>query len=349
MAQQTPVAADTTPAADADGLATTAAHEVTTAPVTPIIAPPTNPTTTAGRVPETYAQLASSFCAFLAVSLHQVLYLRSVYPPTTFLSVRQYNHAVKQSRHPRVCSWINDACSSVEVELLKCTLTAVSFVIVSARTNRPLERYTFDMSQIPRVSPADIHTPFASAVVANDSNKDIPQQAAAYSNSTTASPLSSADMEAQFRAVLARLASACARLTPLPQHEEYQPSLFITVRADADAPAGVTREEQVWIPAEPDELPSVHLKDVNSDFPRRDSFANVSARGQSNDHESLTTGPSTTGVDASNSPRTTASRSRAQTVPVRRVDAGEMKLEVWVEEALEKFEILDRLRSECPP
>lgn len=313
-----------------------ATHRPTSA-ATPAGVTLNSPNTAPNRVPDTYARMTASFCSFLAVSMHQILYLRNVYPPSTFLPVRQYNHPVKQSRHPRVCSWINDACTSVEAELLKCTLTGVSFIIVSARTNRPLERYTFDMSQMPRVAPSDIHTPFATSVSSND---DLGK-----SQEST----STVDMEAQFRAVLARLASACARLTPLPQHEEYRFSLFITVRADADAPAGLTREEQMWIPAEPDSLATVPIEDVNSDFPERNSFGtNGSAKGPDVRNELYSTSPKPSNKYINNS-KPAASHLRAQTVPVRRVDAGAMKLEVWVEEAFGKFDILDRLHAESPP
>ncbi|EEP75530.1 predicted protein [Uncinocarpus reesii 1704] len=315
--------ADTAPpAADATSLPTTVARAEASA-----IVPPSSPTTMSSGVPDTYARLVSSFSSFLAVSMHQILYLRSVYPPVTFLPVREYNHPVKQSRHPRVCSWVSDACASVEVELLKSTLSAVSFVIVSARTNRPLERFTFDVSRMPRVSTNDIHTPFASTLATKQA-ANVSTSVAAFEASTSA-----VDMEAQFRAVLARLASACARLTPLPQHEEYRLSLFITVRPEAHAPAGVTKEEQVWIPTEPDSLASVPIEDVNGDFPERNP-GNGAAEAPNNTSNNNPANPKM------------ASQLRAQTVPVRRVDAGEMKLEVWVEEAFGKFDILDRLNSE---
>ncbi|KAI5288596.1 hypothetical protein KEM52_001098 [Ascosphaera acerosa] len=42
------------------------------------------------------------------------------------------------------------------------------------------------------------------------------------------------------------------------------------------------------------------------------------------------------------------SRVQTKTVPVRTVDAGEIKLEVWVEEAKNKFEELDRIFAEHP-
>ncbi|ODH45491.1 hypothetical protein GX48_08432 [Paracoccidioides brasiliensis] len=107
------------------------------------------------QLPDTYAALTASIASFLAVSIHQILYLRAIYPQSTFLPVRHFNRPVRQSRHPRVCTWITDACAAVEAQLLKCTIAAVSIVILSSSNNQPLERYTFDMTQIPEVPPGD--------------------------------------------------------------------------------------------------------------------------------------------------------------------------------------------------
>ncbi|EER24515.1 HORMA domain containing protein [Coccidioides posadasii C735 delta SOWgp] len=346
-----PAAATDTPspATDATHFPTTAAPAANPGsgpPAKPLL-PPSSPTTTENRVPDTYARLASSFSSFLAVSMHQILFLRSVYPPATFLPVRQYNHPVKQSRHPGVCSWINDACSFVEAALIKSSISAASFVIVSERTNRPLERYTFDFSQIPQVESTDIHTLFASAVAAKTGNIekfDIFQKSANAAQSIPKSVPSTAtvDTEAQFRGVLARLASACARLTPLPQHEEYRPALFVILRPNAEPPAGITAEEQWWIPTEPNGLSTVPTESVNGDFPERKSFGNSNSKGlNENNKRPCPNSPKT----PSNGTPNNCKRSRAQTVPVRRVDAGEMQLEVWAEEAYGKFEILDRLNT----
>ncbi|EFW18361.1 RevA protein [Coccidioides posadasii str. Silveira] len=316
-----PAAATDTPspATDATHFPTTAAPAANPGsgpPAKPLL-PPSSPTTTENRVPDTYARLASSFSSFLA------------------------------SRHPGVCSWINDACSFVEAALIKSSISAASFVIVSERTNRPLERYTFDFSQIPQVESTDIHTPFASAVAAKTGNIekfDIFQKSANAAQSIPKSVPSTAtvDTEAQFRGVLARLASACARLTPLPQHEEYRPALFVILRPNAEPPAGITAEEQWWIPTEPNGLSTVPTESVNGDFPERKSFGNSNSKGlNENNKRPCPNSPKT----PSNGTPNNCKRSRAQTVPVRRVDAGEMQLEVWAEEAYGKFEILDRLNT----
>ncbi|CAI7608885.1 unnamed protein product [Penicillium palitans] len=243
-------------------------------------------------LPTNQSALAASFTNFLTVSVHQILFLRSVYPRATFLPVRAYNYPVRQSRHPKVCDYINDASIAVGTEILKGTITAVSIIISSLRTNQPLERYAFDLSGFPR-APVSDRGPAPTSV----------------------------DLEAQFRACLARLASACARLTPLPRDDEFSFTVCIEVREDALPPAGTTKEEQTWIVAEPGK---VHLRSCTAPF----SVSKVR-----------------NGEPQQAPPK--VSNGRAKTVPVRRVEAGELRLELWVEEARQKFN--EPVDSEQPP
>lgn len=68
---------------------------------------------------DTYHAVVLAFSDFLTVAIHTILYERDIYPRTSFLSARKYNLPVKQSRHPKVCQWIQDAVAAVEVEMLK--------------------------------------------------------------------------------------------------------------------------------------------------------------------------------------------------------------------------------------
>ncbi|KAL1972837.1 hypothetical protein VTN31DRAFT_6379 [Thermomyces dupontii] len=231
--------------------------------------------------PTTLAALAASFTSFLTVAIHQILYLRSVYPRATFLPVRAYNYPTRQSRHPKVCEYINDVAAAVETEIRKGTVATVSVIILSLRTNQPMERYAFDLSRFPRVaSEQDLHTPFEERQEGQGEEQ----------------PKPSADMVAQFRACLVRLASACARLSPLPKNQdgddEFGFTVCIELRDEAPPPVGSSQEEQAWIAAE-----------------------------------------------SSNSSTAEGASGRAKTVPVRRVEAGEMRLEMWVEEARQKFDV----------
>lgn len=276
------------------------------------------PVTAPKSMPNNQSALAASFTNFLTVSIHQILFLRSVYPRATFLPVRAYNYPVRQSRHPKVCDYINDASIAVGTEILKGTITAVSIIISSLRTNQPLERYAFDLSGFPRVAAGEINTTF------EERKEDSSKPGVPLSERGSAAP--TVDLEAQFRACLARLASACARLTPLPRDDEFSFTVCIEVREDALPPAGTTTEEQTWIVAEPDK---VHLRSCTAPY----SVSKL-RNGEPQQQQPQQPPPK-------------VSNGRAKTVPVRRVEAGELRLELWVEEARQKFN--EPPDSEHPP
>jgi mitotic spindle assembly checkpoint protein MAD2B len=68
---------------------------------------------------DTYYAVVLAFKDFLTVAVHTILYERDIYPQTSFLKARKYNYPVRQSRHPKVCKWIQDAVAAVEAEMLK--------------------------------------------------------------------------------------------------------------------------------------------------------------------------------------------------------------------------------------
>jgi mitotic spindle assembly checkpoint protein MAD2B len=245
----------------------------------------------------TYADLAASFTIFFRVFLHQVLFLRLVYPRTTFLPVRVYNYPVQQSRHPKVCEYINDVAVAVEKEILKGIVAAVTVIIFSIQTNQPMERYVLNLSEFPKVPVEETQTVFEGR-----------EKQTIGSNSAMPSPV---DLDAQFRASLARLASSCERLTPLSKNDEFGFTVCIEVREDAQAPVGITKDEQAWIVAEP--------RLVNQ---------------QSSSLSSLVSDIR----DKSQKPQEQDPDKKVKTVPIRRVEAGELRLELWVEESRQKLD-----------
>ncbi|KAI9665465.1 MAG: hypothetical protein M1831_001607 [Alyxoria varia] len=60
--------------------------------------------------PTTLLQTLSSH---LTISIHTILHARRVYPSTSFLKARAFDFPVAQSRHPKVCQWVNDAVGEV--------------------------------------------------------------------------------------------------------------------------------------------------------------------------------------------------------------------------------------------
>ena len=77
------------------------------------------PSTLNPPVIDTYQAVVGEFSEFLTVAVHTILYERNIYPRASFISARKYNYPVRQSRHPKVCQWIQDAVAAVEAELVK--------------------------------------------------------------------------------------------------------------------------------------------------------------------------------------------------------------------------------------
>ncbi|KAK5165351.1 DNA-binding protein [Cryomyces antarcticus] len=179
----------------------------------------------------TYASLISTFTDFLTVAIHTILYERAIYPQTSFLSARKYNYPVRQSRHPKVCQWINDAVSAVEAELLTCSVDRVAIVIYAPESlgNKPLERFMFDVSRFPVVPAGEATTPFertpGNVVV---------------------------DLEEQFRATMSKLSVCGTSLKPLPANCTF--TVAIELKDDEpdkgrlNAPIG---HPQPWVPVQP--------------------------------------------------------------------------------------------------
>ena len=90
--------------------------------------------------------------SFLLISFHSLLYGRCLYPRSTFLTTRSLNLAVHQSRHPRVCSWVKDAVSSICSQLAKGLVHKVVFVVFCCPKDQQatvVERWVFDLESFP--------------------------------------------------------------------------------------------------------------------------------------------------------------------------------------------------------
>lgn len=79
------------------------------------------------------------------VYLHTLLYLRQVYPASTFTRRRAHGVPVFQSRHPQVREYIAEIVQLLSKELAKGNLRRLTTVIKSAETGLPVERYILDL------------------------------------------------------------------------------------------------------------------------------------------------------------------------------------------------------------
>lgn len=176
----------------------------------------------------TFRSLITAFTDFLTVAIHTILYERAIYPPTSFLSARKYNFAVRQNRHFKVCEWVNDAVNAVETELLKGAVERVAVVMYS-KQNKPLERFVFDVARFPTVPAAELDVPLQRL------NSDGPKVPI----------LPAIDMEEQFRATMSRITNCSTALQPLPKGCTF--TVAIELKRNGEAPIG---HPQPWVPAQ---------------------------------------------------------------------------------------------------
>ena len=187
----------------------------------------------------------TAFTDFLTVAIHTILYERAIYPQTSFLSARKYNFAVRQSRHPKVCEWINDAVTAVETELLKGAVERVAIVIYM-KDNKPTERFVFDVSRFPAVPATDLDTPLERSAANGEKVPILP----------------TVDMQEQFRATMGKLATYGSNLRPLPEGCTF--TVAIELKKDGQPPIG---HPQPWMPVQP--MGQGHANDHKSAVPLR--------------------------------------------------------------------------------
>lgn len=232
----------------------------------------------------TQRALLDTFCSFLTVATHHLLFLRRIYPPVSFVSTRAYNFPVRQNRHPEVCTWINDAIAAIRDQLERNTVKNVAVCIFECDNNEVLERWTFDLHSLPTVEKRDRDVPFDSIDDAELRKK-----------------VNVTDLEAAFRGALSRLSTVSGKMRTLPDGEgapECSFTMTIEVKDGADAPVGrLSKEERKWIVSEPDPFEDESQPSHESNDGRH------------------------------------RSKGAGGTIPVRRLEAGELRMELFVEES----------------
>lgn len=207
--------------------------------------------------------LLSSFTSFLTVSIHTILYYRSIYPRHTFLSTKAYNLPVHQSRHPKVCSWIQDAVDAVAAQIAKGNVSRVA-VVIHAPLSPPklstasssaaasqlvpgsvLERWMFDVSLLPSwPGGAEAMKNFRSEgdgrreeegeePHADESGEDN----AGDGDVAEGGAINWTDVDEQLRGAVRRLAYAGEKMDTLPEACTF--TVAVELRGEAQAPIGV--------------------------------------------------------------------------------------------------------------
>ncbi|SPJ71568.1 probable protein MUS-26, involved in DNA repair [Fusarium torulosum] len=181
------------------------------------------------------SHLLSSFTTFLTLTLHTLLYHRALYPPTTFLTARALNLPIHQSRHPGLCTWINDAVSAVAAQLRKGAVRRIAVVMHAAKTFDVLERWVFDVETFPTGWGDREEATYNPAVVEGAEEED---------------GVNWTDVNEAFRGALRRVAHAAEMMPALPEGSTF--TLAVELRDEASAPIG---HPQHWIPSPPNLQP----------------------------------------------------------------------------------------------
>ncbi|KAI0972614.1 HORMA domain-containing protein [Xylaria arbuscula] len=285
-------------------------------------APNTSPPPTADQSITTpqATRLLTTFADFLTVCIHNILYYRNLYPPSTFLTSRAYNLPVHQSRHPAVCAWIRDAVDAARAQLAQGTIERLAIVIYGPSAAAVLERWMFDVAQFPawgglatRGDEGDGTTESASTSDDDDDDDDDDDEDEDDDDDPEAgdeekqqqqqkerSNINWTNIDEQLRAAVRRLAYGGENMTPLPEGCTF--TVVLELRDEAEAPIG---HPQPWVATQPS------LQTVSKDQPA-------------------------SGGDVGG----------AKTTALRAVEAAPLFFECWVEEGKAKFDLLSTRSSE---
>lgn len=88
---------------------------------------------------------ADILCEFLEIAIHQILYIRDIYPSGIFESRKKYNVPVQLSRHPDVNQYIIDVLQGIKPLLIKQEVHSLTVVILNS-DRKPLERFIFELA-----------------------------------------------------------------------------------------------------------------------------------------------------------------------------------------------------------
>jgi mitotic spindle assembly checkpoint protein MAD2B len=276
----------------------------------------------------TYLETLSAFTSFLTAYTHTLLYLRSLYPRTSFAQSRFHNTSVFQSRHPLVCEWIQDAVAAVREELLEGTVSRIGIVVFSCGNGETgktgsakiMERYMFDVSTFPVVGKNERNMEIewdynSSDDAGNDSDVSNPAVKKKGKQKELDVDVDT-NLSEQFRAALIVLTSRTSQLSPLPPNCSFNISMELKDEGDVDPPI---RHPQPWIPVQPS-LQKTGRKATVRDEDEEEEVQK--GRGKA-----IAEGNDLGGV---------------KVTPIRSVEAGVFRFETWVEEGKAKFESQDK-------
>ncbi|KAF8516747.1 DNA-binding protein [Hysterangium stoloniferum] len=95
----------------------------------------------------TYNETARAIVEFLEVAIHNILYVRQIYPPDLFSRRKKYDVPVWRSRHPELNAYISGAVKAGTVEKV--------VMVIKDPKDVPLERFIFSLRQMVQLESYD--------------------------------------------------------------------------------------------------------------------------------------------------------------------------------------------------
>jgi mitotic spindle assembly checkpoint protein MAD2B len=81
---------------------------------------------------------------FLEVAVHNVLYVRNIYPESIFVRRKKYGVPVRMSTHPHLNEYVTECLKTIR-ELLKRNEVQKVTVVFFDEDQTPVERFVFDI------------------------------------------------------------------------------------------------------------------------------------------------------------------------------------------------------------
>ncbi|KAJ7631172.1 DNA-binding protein [Roridomyces roridus] len=174
--------------------------------------------------PLTYNQVVRGITEFIEVAIHNILYVRQIYPADLFVRRKKYDTPVFQSRHPALNDYISGAVKAIGEQLLTGNVDKV-VVVIKDKEEIALERFLFSIEHMIEVE---------------SFNKDTGVEDA----------MSSATLGQYFRGFLVKLSMVESQLGPLSLGDDVSFSIAIELKEDkVPTKNEKTSNPPPWIPA----------------------------------------------------------------------------------------------------
>eukprot|EP00054_Salpingoeca_dolichothecata_P001613 m.19988 g.19988 ORF g.19988 m.19988 type:complete len:232 (+) comp12360_c0_seq1:88-783(+) len=92
-------------------------------------------------------ETAGIIVEFLEIAFHLILYIREVYPAAIFEKRKAYGVPVPMSRNKDLNDYIGEVLTAIQPWLIKGLVHRVALVVLS-KSDRPVERFVFEMESV---------------------------------------------------------------------------------------------------------------------------------------------------------------------------------------------------------